>query len=337
MKPMRDRNQAVVAIVGTLGALALILVSLNLDKLPFIHSTTTYHADFANADGLSSGDDVRVEGISVGEVTSVKVEGAHVDVAFTVRSGLALGGSSRASIEVATVLGNLFMQVESAGPGRLAPGATIPVSRTVVAYSLLEALDQAGEFTNRTDLPTLQKSLHTLAETVDGISSQDVKSALQGLATISSTLAAKQDDITSVLQSANTIVNTLNTHSGELVGLLVDGDQFLQLIESRHQLISQLLTDTAALGTQLSALFDRNGKQLSSLLTNLDSVTAVLRKEQGQLEQAIIALGQFSKNIANSTGSGPFLDLLTPTAVVPDNQIVGCGTHPATQKQPCSP
>ena len=151
---MKERNQVSVAIWGTIIAAAVVLVSVNLGSLPFVNSTHTYYADFANADGLKSGDDVRVEGISAGSVESVKVEGDHVHVAFTLKSGIALGGTSRASIEVATVLGNLFMQVESAGPGRLGAGDTIPVSRTVVPYSLLGALNAFGKFSGDTDIPT---------------------------------------------------------------------------------------------------------------------------------------------------------------------------------------
>jgi ABC-type transporter Mla subunit MlaD len=82
----------------------------------------------------------------------------------------------------------------------------------------------------------------------------------------------------------------------------------------------------------------RNGAQLTSLFRDLDTVTAVLVKEKEQLQQAIVSLGQFGVNITNIAGSGPWLDLLTPTAVVPDNQIVGCGTNPdALAEKPCSP
>ncbi len=77
--------------------------------------------------------------------------------------------------------------------------------------------------------------------------------------------------------------------------------------------------------------------QLTALLRNLDAVTGVLVKEKGQLQQAISSLGQFGVNITNVTGSGPWLDLLTPTVVVPDNQIAGCGANPAAAKKPCSP
>ncbi|HEX3336598.1 MAG TPA: MCE family protein [Jatrophihabitans sp.] len=335
MKAMCERNQVSVAIWGTLIAAALVLTSINLDKLPFVNSTNTYYADFANAAGLKSGDDVRVEGISVGKVESVKVEGDHVHVGFTVQSGIKIGAASAATIEVATVLGNLFLQVESAGPSPMAAGATIPVPRTTVPYSLLGALNTFGNFSRRTDLPTLQQSLKTLARTISGVAPKDVKAALHGLSDVSNTLASKQNEITSILSSTDAIVTTLNANSGALVGLLIQGDQFLRLVEQRHELISQLLRDTARLGSQLSELIGRNGPQLQALLANLDAVTGVLAKEKAQLQSAVVNLGQFSLNIANVGGAGPWLDLLSPTVVVPDNQLVGCGKNPAAESKPC--
>lgn len=335
MKPMRERNQVAVAIWGTVLAAVLVLVAVNLDKLPFVNPSNTYYADFANADGLASGDDVRVLGISVGTVQSVRVQGDHVHVEFTVQSGLKLGNQSDASIEVATVLGNLYLQVESAGTGTLAEGATIPRARTTVPYSLLGAFNAFGKFSRKTQLPVLRKSLATLAKTISGISPTDARAALHGLSDVASTLAAKQDEVSSVLTSANGIVKTLNHNSTALVGLLMQGDQFLQLVESRHQLIGQLLTDTARLGTELQQSIRSDGSQLRPLLRNLDQVTAVLAREHEQLQRAVVNLGQFSVNVTNATGSGPWIDLLSPTAVVPDDQIVGCGPDPAAQRKVC--
>jgi phospholipid/cholesterol/gamma-HCH transport system substrate-binding protein len=335
MKPMRERNQIVVALVGTAVAVAVVLLSLNLGRIPFLHPSKTYHAQFANADGLKGGDDVRVAGINVGKVKKVDVEGDHVRIDFTVKAGLKLGDASRASIEVATVLGNLFMQVESAGAGQLRSGQTIPVQRTTVPYTLIGALNQFGEFSKQTDLPKLRESLKTLSQTINGISPKEADAALKGLADVAQTLAGKQAQISQILTSATAITNTLNSNSGALVSLLMQGDEFLQLIEQRHQVISDLLRDTARLGTQLSQLIATNGAQLQGLLGNLNSVTAVLAKEKDQLQRATAVLGQFSINVTNATGSGPWLDLLTPVAVVPDNQIVGCGQNPNTALGPC--
>lgn len=336
MKPMRDRNQTVVALVGTGIIAALVLLSMNLGRLPFLNPKTTYHAQFANADGLSSGDDVRVLGISVGSVGSVKVDGDHVDVSFTVKDGVHLGSASKASIEVATVLGQLYLQVESSGSSHLHSGATIPVSRTTVPYTLIGALDAFGNFAGQTDLGKLRDSLKTLGSTISGISSTDANTALKGLANVAQTLAGKQDQISSILTAANTITSTLNSNSKALLSLLGDGDAFLKLASQRQAIISQLLTDTAELGKQLGALITKNGAQLAPLLTNLKAITGVLSADKDQLKQAVVNLGQFSVNVSNATGSGPWLDLLTPTVVIPDNQIVACGAHPDSSKGPCS-
>lgn len=335
MKPMRERNQVSVAIFGTILIATVLLVSINLDKLPFFHSTNSYTAHFPNAEGLREGDDVRVEGISVGSVDSIKVDGDHVDVGFSIKSDIALGRDSRASIEVATVLGNLFLQIESAGPGTLPDGATFRRPGTV-PYSLLEALNAFGNFSRQTQIGTLRKSLNTLSTTINAVAPPDVKAALRGLSDVATTIAGKQQDISSILQSANAIVHTLNDNSDALTSLLADGDEFLKLVEQRHAVISRLLVDTADLGRQLRHLVARDGANFTALFRNLDTVTAVLRREKQALQNAVINLGQFSVNIANATGSGPYLDLFSPTVLIPDNQLKACGPDPThAGKKPC--
>jgi phospholipid/cholesterol/gamma-HCH transport system substrate-binding protein len=335
LKPMRERNQVMVAIVGTALAALLVLMSINLSNISFLNPTTTYYADFANADGLKGGDDVRVEGISVGSVQSVKVQGDHVHVTFTVKHGLALGGQSNASIEVATILGNLFMQLESAGPGTLPGGATIPVSRTTVPYNIVKALTQFGQFTNNTDIPQLRRSLQTLAASLNGIKPGDARAALSGLASIATTVASKQNQISQILDSASAITDTLNKNSSTLVTLLDQGDQLLKLVNARQAAIGQLLTDTANLGHQVSTLIGRNNAQLTPLLANLNSVSALLASQKAKLQQAAVNLGQFSVNLANASGSGPWIDLIVPGAVEPDNVIKACGPNPNTSGGPC--
>jgi phospholipid/cholesterol/gamma-HCH transport system substrate-binding protein len=335
MKSMRERNQVAVAIVGTILIAAVLLIAVNLDKLPFFNPTNSYTAHFPNAEGLRTGDDVRVEGITVGSVDSIKVDGAQVDVGFSIKSDVQLGRDSRASIEVATVLGNLFMQIESAGPGTLPDGATLP-EPGAVPYSLLEALNAFGKFSQKTQIGTLRKSLQTLSTTINSVAPSDVKTALNGLSDVATTIAAKQNDITEILQSANAVVSTLNHNSNALVSLLAQGDEFLKLVEQRHTVISQLLADTANLGRQLRKLIGKDGAQFAGLFSNLATVTAVLSKEKRALQNAVVNLGQFSVNIANATGSGPYLDLFSPTVLVPDNQLKACGPHPEDAgKKPC--
>lgn len=335
MKPLRERNQTVVAIVGTIVVAAVVLLSMNLDLLPFGAQHTTYHAEFANASGLRPGDDVRVEGVAVGSVTKIRVVGDRVQVDFTAQSGLALGGASDASIEVATVLGQVFLQIESHGPGTLAEGGTIPLARTTVPFTLVSALDAFGSFSNRTDLPKLRSSLRTLATTISGVAPADARAALDGLAAVSRTLAAKQQQISEILDAAGRITDTVNANSGALVQLLTQGDEFLRLLRQRQAVIADLLTDTAHLGSELSELMERNAAQLAPLLANLADVTKVLAQDKDDLAAAVTRLGSFSVNLSNATGAGPWLDLLAPVALNPDNVIRACGVHPDSSTGPC--
>jgi phospholipid/cholesterol/gamma-HCH transport system substrate-binding protein len=328
IKPLHERDQAVVAMVGTVVIVLAVLLAMNLGKMPFVHPEHAYAADFATADGVRAGDDVRVAGITVGSVSSVKVDGDHVRVRFTVKRGLRLGDQSRASIEIATVLGQEFMQLTSAGDGTLRAGSTIPLSHTAVPYTLLDALGTFGKNTAKTNLPQLQAALNSMAATLQGVAPADVRATLGGLSEHASAVATRQDELTRLLTQARSVTDALDAHSGDFVALITDSDTFLQLLQQRRAVIAKLLADTAALGAQVADLIKRDGAQLTPLLDNLKTVTAVLAQDKQQLSDAVTTLGHFSKNIANATGSGPWLDLFTPVLFEPDNLIKSCGTQP---------
>lgn len=328
MEWFRRRDPALIAIVLTLLGALLVFGSLNLTRLPFFDHTVEYKADFANASGLREGDDVRVAGISVGSVNSITVEGDHVAVAFTVRDDIELGRASGASVELATVLGALFVQIESAGPGRLAAGATIPVARTSVPFTLIDTFSQLGDIARKTDLPRLRASLAQLAATLRGISPGDVTATLKGLTSISNAIASRQDEINQVLKDAGTIIKTLSSKRDSLIRLMSNADVFVRMLHERRDVINSLLQHTADLGQQISVLIQRNGAKLGSVLDEIDTVAGVLAADRKQLGQAITMLGQFSTNISNVTGSGPWIDVMLPTFLQPDNVTAACGPQP---------
>jgi phospholipid/cholesterol/gamma-HCH transport system substrate-binding protein len=328
MPSLRDSDPAVVAIVGTIVGALVVLLSVNLNRLPFLGSSTAYHAEFAAAGGLASGNQVRVAGMQVGSVSSVRVSGGHVDVRFTVRSGVQLGATSAASVEVATVLGEVFLQVDSAGPGVLRAGGTIPLARTTVPYTLLDAFGAVGQNVEQTNLPQLQQSLDQLAAALNGTSTADVGATLTGLTKFAQALGSRQDELSALLANAKTVTATLAGNGAALVQLLGNGDTFLKMLTARHDVINRILSDTAQLGVELSGLVQRDGAQLSGVLDNLQHITAVLAADRAQLENSIKTLGQFSVNFTNVTGSGPWVDLMLPAALEPDNVIVACGKAP---------
>ncbi|MET9943282.1 MlaD family protein, partial [Streptomyces halstedii] len=84
LTPIRERNPVAVATVGLLVLTLLALAAWRADSLPFIGGGTSYSADFSESAGLSDGDEVRIAGVKVGEVTGVSLDGPRVKVDFTV-------------------------------------------------------------------------------------------------------------------------------------------------------------------------------------------------------------------------------------------------------------
>lgn len=129
IKPVRERNPVAVAVVGLL-VLALVgLGAYRVDSLPFIGGGTTYSADFTESAGLSEGDEVRVAGVKVGEVTGVSLDGPKVKVSFKVKD-VWIGNSSTVGIAIKTLLGEKYLAVDPLGNAPQDPDERIRASRT---------------------------------------------------------------------------------------------------------------------------------------------------------------------------------------------------------------
>jgi phospholipid/cholesterol/gamma-HCH transport system substrate-binding protein len=117
----------------------------------------------------------------------------------------------------------------------------------------------------------------------------------------------------------------LSQRSGQLFNLVGQADLVLPILEQRQQAIKSLLGATSSLGQELTSLLTgTDGSELQVLLTNLDSVSAVLAQDSADFGDAIPVLAAFSKYAANTTGSGPFADASVPTLLLPDNLIDQC-------------
>ena len=81
-KPFRERNPVTIGLVSIVVLAALLVAALKVNDLPLIGGGTTYYADFTDASGLKSGDEVRIAGVRVGLHWSVLVIVALITVAL---------------------------------------------------------------------------------------------------------------------------------------------------------------------------------------------------------------------------------------------------------------
>jgi virulence factor Mce-like protein len=333
MKRFRERNRAVVGAVGIAVVLTLVAGALNFTRLPLIHSVHTYQAEFPSAGGLATGDIVTVAGVKVGAITGMALAGAHVDVAFTA-AGVNLGTRTSAAAKVLSPVGTEYMEVAPSGPGSL--NRPIPLSRTTVPYNLVTDLSGLGNEIQHYDIPQLEKALQVTGQDLDATPSSETTQAFEGLARVSKVVGNEGDQLATVVTQGAALSGVLSKRSRQLYDLFGQSALVLSVLQQRKAAISQLLSSTATLSHQIDQILTVNRPQLTSLLDDLKSVSAVLSKDSGDIGRAIPVLAGFSRYAANTTGSGAFADVSLPTLLVPDNLVRQCsarGAFPSSNSQ----
>lgn len=306
MKSFNERNPVTIAVVGLVVIAAVALGAFYWNKLPLINSSTGYHADFAEAAGLRSGDDVTVAGVKVGSVSGVSLEGTHVRVDFSV-SGAWIGNTSRAEIKIKTLLGQKYLAIEPLGGTRLAAGSTIPLDRTTAPYDVTTALEGLGSRLGHIDENQLAKSFTTLADTFRNTPAA-VHRTLAGLSALSRTIASRDEQLGQLLRNTRQLTDVLTSDDPQIAKLVRDGNLLLQELRARSAAVTQLFEGTQRLSRQLVGLVDDNRATLHPALARLDRVTTVLQANQANLQHALRLLGPYYGLLTDAIGNGPWLD-----------------------------
>ncbi len=137
----RTRRQ--IGLIGIVVTAMVVVVALQMDKLPLISPISTYTAYFDDAGGLVTGDIVTVAGVDVGTVEGIRLAstdaGTKAAVSFRMNDTVSMGTDTQAAIKTETVLGRRNLTILPHGTGRIEPGGEIPNRNTVAPYSLTDA------------------------------------------------------------------------------------------------------------------------------------------------------------------------------------------------------
>lgn len=306
MRSFTERNPVVIGVVGTIIAAAVAVGVFFSDALPAIGGAT-YQAEFGEAAGLRPDDEVRVAGIKVGEVTAVELAGDRVLVSFRVKDTW-VGDQTSAEIKIRTLLGRKFLALRPAGAGKQDPDQPIPRTRTVTPYDVTAAFEGLATTAGAIDTDQLAESFRTLSDTFAD-SPQHVRAALEGLTSLSKTIASRDTQLAELLSNAKRVTGMLADSSDEFDQLIRDGNLLLTELTERRDAIHDLVVSTRRLAEQLSGLVADNTKRLGPALKQLDTVTTILDRHTADLDRSLRLAGPYFTVVNNSAGSGRWIDV----------------------------
>ncbi|GFG55649.1 mammalian cell entry protein [Mycolicibacterium agri] len=311
MLKYRGRKLIRTGFMGIVLAVLIVLVGLSPETLTSMATSIRYQAQFADAGGLTTGNDVTIAGIKVGSVSDVSLQGRNALVTFAVDGSVQLGSATTAHVRTGTLLGERVLTLESAGEGTMHPMDVIPASRTASPYSLTEAVSELTTNTAGTDTGSLNQALDTLSETLDQVAPQ-LGPAFDGISRLSQAINDRDETLGALLKDGADVTKILSERSAQVNTLILNANDLVAVLNERRRAIVELLAHTSALSKQLAALIHENEEKLAPTLDKLNSVTEVLEKNRDNIAKALPGLAKFQTTLGETIGNGPYFQAYIP-------------------------
>jgi phospholipid/cholesterol/gamma-HCH transport system substrate-binding protein len=297
----RDTNPIRTGVFGIAIVLCVVLVCFGYTKLPFWPQGKPYEAYFADAAGISPGNDVRVSGIKVGQVRSVRLSGANAKVTFTVDHKIRVGDQSMVSIKTDTILGQKSLEVTPAGAGE---STTIPLARTTTPYTLNTALQDLGQNATVLDKQQFTQALGVLTDSLHEATPQ-LRQALDGVAALSASINANDEALAQLLSRAKSVTKVLADRAGQVNQLVVDGNQLFAALDERRAALGTLIGGIQGVSQQISGFVADNRREFGPALTKLNLVFDNLLQRKEHISEALKRLPSYATALGEVVASGP--------------------------------
>ena len=284
-----------------------------------VGDTSGYNARFTDTTGLASGDSVRIAGVKVGRVDSIKVVDRRIaQVHFSVQKGRTLPASATATIKYLNMVGQRYIDLaQGTGPvGRtLPPGGTIPLSRTTPALDLTQLFDgfqPLFEGLSPKDVNQLSGEIVQVLQgeggTVDGL--------ISNIGALTTTLAAKDQVIGQVIDNLNSVLKTVNTRETGFNDLVTSLQQLVTGFSADREPIGRSITAISRLTTSTAGLLQDGRQPLTDSIAQLGRLSTDLADNKGELQNFLTTTPQKFRAIGRLASYGSWLNLYLCQATV---------------------
>lgn len=289
-----------------LGFIAVVAVAVVIGAMLAVHTLGAgyrhYTAEFLQAASLRPGNPVVVAGIPVGEVSSMKLDGDHVEAGLKIRDDIVLGKDSRAEIKVATILGSRYLSLQPNGPASL-PHNTFDLSHTDVPYDLQSALQDATTTFEQVDSDRFAQSLAVLGKQLEGLPAV-VPQAMDNIHSLSSIIAVRRDQLGQLLVSTERVTNTLRRQQAGVGNLINQGQDLLGQFVARRVVFHAMMQSLTNLVDTMGQIVVNDRAGLDSLINDMRDFTAMMAQHDDLLANLLQISPIFFREAANLTGDG---------------------------------
>jgi phospholipid/cholesterol/gamma-HCH transport system substrate-binding protein len=268
----------VLASVIVTGTLTAIMGSFSFD------SQSDYKAIFTSASMIKAGDDVRVAGVSVGQVSSVEIKDRNTaEIGLTIDSDVPMTQSTGADIRFLNLVGKRYVALVEGKPGapELPENATIPTSRTKPALNLTELFNGFQPLFQALQPAEINDLSMNLIRVLQG-EGGTIGSLMSHAASLTNTLADRDQLIGDVIDNLSTMLKTVDDRHDQLNTLVVELRTWMGKLSSDRKAIGASVSNLSTLTASLADLLTRGRPFLKNDVAQLRTVMRTLNKPDNQ-------------------------------------------------------
>lgn len=297
------------------------------DIVPFVDDGTyDLTARFDDVTGLLPNDDVKVAGVRVGKVTSIRVDRGRAVVRFRVRDGVRLPADSEAAVRWRNLLGQRYVYLyPGEGSTVLPDGGAIGRTRAVV--DLGELFNRLGPIVQRIDPADVNRFLVAVSGALDG-NEAELRRAIDDLALVATSLAARDETIGSLVENLDTVAGTLASRDAQIRTVLDNLLTVTQTFAENTDVLERAAVEIGTFGEDLATLLAGNRDELDGIIDDLVTLVRTVEGRLPSLDTALTNLDETGGALFRASRYGEFL-----------NQTIPCGRlfQPVVVSSACNP
>lgn len=253
--------------------------------------THTYRAVFSDVTSLVVGDDVRIAGVRVGSVADVEVHSnTSAIVTLEVNSDIALTQGTHAALRYRNMIGQRYISLSEGegSPQKLEEGETIGLDRTAPALDLTDLFGGFQPLFEALSPEDTNQLAYELIQVFQG-ESGTVESLLSHTASLTGTLAQRDELIGSVIDNLTVVLTSFNERDDELSTTISTLQRLITGLKDDRGVLTDSLDDIAVLTGETSDLLQDSGPAITADIRQLRRLTSQIgtKKARADLDRTL--------------------------------------------------
>jgi phospholipid/cholesterol/gamma-HCH transport system substrate-binding protein len=262
-------------------------------------------ASFADATKLSAGDPVKLAGVRIGAVGSVRLVAGRAEVTFAVDRDVELPIDSTVSVQAQDLLGRRLLRLDPGSSRRmLADGAEIEDTRSAV--HLGDLVNELGPLLEAVRPDQVNALVSALNQAVAG-NRDTIAGLTTDLAQVLDTAASRSATISSLVDDYGVLVDEVARRDVSVQRLLDNLVLLTQTFQASEDVLVDALDTLPGTSEALRGLLADNAANVDSIVADLATVTQSLQPHLDDVDTIVSGLPTVLDRVWSLLDGGRFI------------------------------